>query len=121
MKFGEKSPLIARAPRRASREKVYANLNGAPTKRKNADDHEHQPRDASSAAPALGADAGPTPEPDEHVNVKKAYQHQWQQVARQEKRYLEERPIVLRHDPTSRQVLRRWDGHVLKLKRNLHI
>lgn len=67
----------------------YTNLYRTPTKGENSNDNEHQPRDSSSSTPAFGADAIGTPEPDEHANVKEAYEHQWQQVAHQEKRHLE--------------------------------
>lgn len=61
----------------------------APTKGENANDDEDQPRDSFSSTTAFGTDAIGAPEPDEHANVKEAYQHQWQQVAHQEKRHLE--------------------------------
>ena len=79
----------------------------APTEGEDADDDEDQPGDSFPSAAAFGADAVRAPQPDEHANVKEAYQHQWQQVAHQEERHLEQRPIVLRQDPAGRQILRR--------------
>lgn len=79
----------------------------APAGSEDADDDEDEPGDSSSPASTLGADARAAPQFDQHGHVEDTYQDEGQDVARQEKGYLEVGPVILIQDPAGCQILRR--------------